>query len=52
MSSPINKFSSQYHQRIYLIKLICTTKAEKNQVVEVRLIPGLKLFHFREYGPM
>ena len=23
-----------------------------NQVCEVRLIPSLKLFHFREYGPI
>ena len=28
------------------------TKAEQNLVCEVRLIPGLKLFHFQEYRPL
>ena len=27
-------------------------KTEENQVPEVRLIPGLKLCHFREYGQL
>ena len=31
-------------------KIACKPKAEQNQVCEVRLIPGLNLFHFPEYG--
>ena len=33
-------------------KIACTPKAEQNQVCVVRLILGLNLFHFGEYGPM
>ena len=32
-------------------KIACNTEAEQNEVCGVRLIPGLKLFHFWEYRP-
>ena len=50
MSLPINYFSLQYLVSL-AEKIACKTKAEQNQLCEVRLIPGLKLFHFQEYVP-
>ena len=35
-------------QRFSAAKLHCKTKVEQNQVCEVRLIPGINLFHFLE----
>ena len=34
------------------VKIACKPKAEQNQACEIRLIPGLHLVHFREYGPL
>ena len=51
MSPPINYFSSQY-SALSADKTSLQNKNRTNQVCEVRLIPGLKLFHFREYGPI
>ena len=51
MTSPINYFSSQYYAFL-AGETSLQNKSRKNQVCEVSLIPGLKLFHFREYGPM
>ena len=51
MSSPINYFSSRYS--VFLAdKTSFQNKDRTNQVQEVRLIPGLKLFPFLEYGPL
>ena len=44
--------SPQKKSAFSAIKIACKTKAEQNQISEVRLIPGLKLFHFWEYGPL
>ena len=46
-----NYFSLQYSV-FSAAKIACKAKAESNQVCEARLIPGLNLVHFREYGPL
>ena len=51
MFSPINYFSSQ-SSAFLAGKLSLQNKSRTNQVCAVRLIPGLQLFHFREYGPL
>ena len=51
MSSPINYFSSQY-SGFLAGETSLQNKSRTNQVCEMRLIPGLKLFSFREYWPM
>ena len=54
MLSPIT--TSPYNMLKYSAfldtKIVRRTKVEQNQVCEVRLIPGLNLFHFREYWPL
>ena len=47
MFSTINNFSSQY-LAFLAVKTSLQIKSRKNQVCEVRLIPALKLFCFRE----
>ena len=51
MTSPINYFYSQY-SAFLAGKASLQNKSRTNQVFKVILIPGLKLFRFREYGPL
>ena len=51
MFSAINYFSSQYLASL-AGKTSLQNKSRLNQVCEVRLIPGLKLFCFQEYRPI
>ena len=46
-----NYFSLQY-SAFSAAKIACKPKGEQNQVCKVRLIPGLNLVHFWEYGPL
>ena len=44
---------SPYNIQVFsAAKIACKPKAEQNQVREVRLIPGLNLVRFLEYGPL